>query len=431
MNAEQYFTALSPWMEVGEIQTPPSGAPGLTSTEISTPSGTSTIQNAYISVPEKVVQVTGSLWKLIYDRSRQRLYISNATANRVEVYSLASQQFLTPIPVGNSSHGLALTPDGAQLVVANSGDGTVTVVNPDNPLLPTTISLGPSGSGQPNEIVTTNNGKALVDYVGPLQIDLTTHVLTSFPDNHIYLVQSLAADQQGSTVLCGCGTVGLWNPQSGTWYFNLLQGSENGAISGDGTTIAQGNYIATPQLTIAGRIANWDFTTSGLSITGNSATLNATGSLLYMTDNGTADSFGTGLQVFDRNHGDLKEWISLTEPVSNYSLHQIALDDTGQNVYILTKSGFTMVNLPFVPMSVAHLAPNTGSALGGTAVTVRGSGFVAGSVVRLNGASVNTQFVDSQTLSIITPALPVGPIQLSVQNPDGQSYSLDNVFAAQ
>jgi streptogramin lyase len=349
----------------------------------------------------------------------------------VEVYSLTSQRLLSPIPVGNSPHGLALTPDGSQLVVANSGDGTLTILNPDNPSGAATVLLGTTGGAQPNEVVTTNNGKALVDYLGPLQIDLTTHALTSFPNNQIYLVQLLMANQQGSAVLCDCGALGLWNPETGTWFFNSLGGSQNGAISGDGNTIAEANYIVSPQLTITGRIALWDIVPEGLDITGNFDILNASGSLLYMADNGAAGSLGTGLQVFDVNHGDLKEWIALTEPIANSSLHKITLDDTGQNLYILTKSGFTIVTFPFVPLSVAYLAPNKGPAVGGTAVTVRGSGFVPGCLVDFNGTSVNTQFIDSQTLSIITPAISAGPVQLSIRNPDGQTYALDNAFAAQ
>jgi hypothetical protein len=80
MNAEYYFTALSPWLETVEFQTPP-GAAGLANVGVATPSGSTTANNAFIYVQERIVPVNGLPWQLIYDHTRQKLYISNATAN--------------------------------------------------------------------------------------------------------------------------------------------------------------------------------------------------------------------------------------------------------------------------------------------------------------------------------------------------------------
>ena len=44
------------------------------------------------------------------------------------------------------------------------------------------------------------------------------------------------------------------------------------------------------------------------------------------------------------------------------------------------------------------------------------------------GASVT--FVDSSTLEVVTPALPVGSTRITILNPDGTEYALDDAFIA-
>jgi len=416
------------WMDALTIQVP-SGREGLADVGI----GTLTMKDSFNYVSEQIVPVSGMPWQLIYDQGRQQLYISNAAANRVEVFSLTSQRLLNPIPVGNSPHGLALTPDGSLLVVANSGDGTVTILNPDNPAGASIISLGNIGGTQPNEVAITNTGKAIVDYGGPQEIDLSTHAIASISNNRIYYPALLMGNKDGSLIVCDCGDLGTWDPNTRTWNLTsyIDEGVADGAISGDGDTIAQGDYILNPQLVITGQVAKWDFLPVPESISGHADFLNASGSLLYKTDVGSDAIHGTGVQIFDVNHGDLKEWVELSEPVSNNTQHKLTLDDTGQNLWVLTQSGFTAVNFAFVPLSVAYLNPSEGPAAGGVSLTVRGSGFEPGCQASLDGVPASTAFVDSQTLTIITPQLSAGTVQFSIQNPDGQTYSLDHSFTAQ
>ena len=105
-----------------------------------------------------------TLTDLVYDAPRQRIYIANSGLNRVEVYDIGMQQFLTPIKVGQLPIALALTPDGATLYVANSGGESIGIVDPDKmvstglvaypplpfastlpTILPTAIAAGQSG----------------------------------------------------------------------------------------------------------------------------------------------------------------------------------------------------------------------------------------------------------------------------------------------
>jgi uncharacterized protein (TIGR03437 family) len=71
------------------------------------------------------------LFDMVSDNARQRLYVANSGMNRVEVFDMRAQQFLTPIKVGQLPHSLAIGTDGITLYVANSGGETISVVDLD------------------------------------------------------------------------------------------------------------------------------------------------------------------------------------------------------------------------------------------------------------------------------------------------------------
>jgi IPT/TIG domain-containing protein len=109
----------------------------------------------------------------------------------------------------------------------------------------------------------------------------------------------------------------------------------------------------------------------------------------------------------------------------------LTTDENGQRLYALTTSGLSIVQLANVPLGIGTLSPSSGSASGGTVVTLRGSGFVSGLTATLGGKSATLSLTDMNTLILTTPALPTGPQQLILTNPDGESVSLHAAFAAQ
>lgn len=68
---------------------------------------------------------------MVTDATRQRLYIANSGLNRVEVFDMRGQQFLSPIKVGQLPRSLALGNDGVTLYAANSGGESISVVDLD------------------------------------------------------------------------------------------------------------------------------------------------------------------------------------------------------------------------------------------------------------------------------------------------------------
>src|SRR5947208_3411982 len=75
------------------------------------------------------------------DAARQRIYVANYTLGQIEVFSLASQTFLSPIRVGNRPLSMALV-NPSTLVVANFGSENSSVVDDDAMREVDQISMG-------------------------------------------------------------------------------------------------------------------------------------------------------------------------------------------------------------------------------------------------------------------------------------------------
>ena len=69
------------------------------------------------------------LQDIVLDEPRGLLYISNSGYNRIEVFDIHQQVFLTPISVGQLPHQMALASDGSTLYVGNTGGESISIVD--------------------------------------------------------------------------------------------------------------------------------------------------------------------------------------------------------------------------------------------------------------------------------------------------------------
>jgi hypothetical protein len=93
------------------------------------------------------------------------------------------------------------------------------------------------------------------------------------------------------------------------------------------------------------------------------------------------------------------------------------------------RNGFTYSSAP-PPPSVFAIAPNNGSILGGTAVTITGASFVNGATVSIGGvAATGVSFVNATTLTATTGAHATGTVNVVVTNPDAQTGTLTNGYS--
>ena len=78
---------------------------------------------------------------------------------------------------------------------------------------------------------------------------------------------------------------------------------------------------------------------------------------------------------------------------------------------------------------VSAISPNTGTANGGTAVTVTGTGFLSGAAVTIGGtAATGVTVVSSTSITAKTPAHAAGAADVVVKNTDNQTGALSGGF---
>ncbi len=91
-------------------------------------------------------------------------------------------------------------------------------------------------------------------------------------------------------------------------------------------------------------------------------------------------------------------------------------------------SGYTYSTANSAP-TVTSISPNSGTINGGTAVTIRGTGFLAGATAKLGGTSATgVSVVNSTTIAATTPAHAAGATSVVVTNTDAKTGTLNNGF---
>jgi hypothetical protein len=457
--------------------TAPAGSPGPADVLVTSPTGAVTGAGAVRYMKSvTVARSSDTLSALAYDQTRQRVYLS--AGNHVDVFDLASSAFVSPISLpslhGTSmAAGLTLTPDGSKLLVSNSGDSSIAVINPDSPsgAVAVNIPFAPLPPGtqcmqNPGQIVAINTGLAYASIfesgvescptVGVVELDiaaLTSRVITSTsdPTNPLGYLSGLlmATSRDGATLaVTDFNNLYLLNAATGVWQMRQLDSNSNLhdiAVSSDGSLTAlrtfsgsidigfafdddpRDRYIAVdPDENVTASLVSSQLLNffSGNSVPGMQ--LHDSGSLIYATQVQQVD-------LFDLRNGQERERVLLPEPLvtqTAVTLPQTAIDKTGSQIFLITQSGLTVVTLDSVPLSIARATPAAGTSSGGVQVTIRGSGFDANTTVTFGGAPATATFVDSNTIQIETPATAKGAVQATVQTQDGRSYTLDDAYEA-
>lgn len=369
---------------------------------------------------------------LLYDEKRNVLYASTDSA--ISRYSVSSSSFLTPITPPsisgqNQFEGMSLTPDGSRLLVANKHDLSVAVIDPDNPASAQAIAVSatmvnPAG---PVFVAATSAHKAIISlsgftfpYTGSLfELDLnTSHIQPlTIPDAFASDSTRLSSTSDGSTVLVGGGY--FWSAASRQFssIADGFPGSGPSTAAGDGNVFAVGQGFIAPDGTSLVGEAIPDELGGSFNFFPNDSVLNDSGSLIFIPN-------GKSLLIFDSNHGDVLRSVSLPNQVNVWT-KVIALNSTAQQVFLSDSQGLTVLNMAAAPLAIGSLSPSSVSSTGSSTVTVRGSGFNSGTAITIGGKAATSVFVDPNTLQVTTPANPAGRAQMIVENPDGETYTLD------
>ena len=460
-------------IEIMEATTPP-GSPGYVDVTVTTSFGSTTVPQGFEYLAQSTVYaLPGALNQIVYDSGRQRLYVSNSDHNRIEVFSLTSKSFLTPIPTGNFPIGIALSPDGSKLAAANNGDGTVSVIDPSQmkalgtyPVLSSVDSgcqalaltpiqsqrvvvntFCPSPELQGNvHILDLNTGSSSCVGVSgclPDGVTLRPGLPQIGPQTYI----AFASSRDGSKAVFDSfsdGLIGILDVNANTITSSLAQGGDFPSMDADGGLFSI-RKDASPDLGLfypvvfdsqmreVALMNDIDYLEAGpydLRTFLKGALLNPSGSLFYLPEQTSFSSIPitSGVDIFDVHRGRLAVRVALPDPVAS-AFVPMALDDTGERIFLISSTGITVAQLARVPLSISSANPSLGTT--GTLISIRGSGFVSGAGVTFGLVTSTATFVDSDTLQVTLPAIPPGPVRVTVSNPDGTHYSYDDLFQAQ
>ena len=422
----------------------PPGTPGAADVTVTSTAGTATLSGAFNYLPSITDHSSADTFTFVlFDSQRDWVYLN--AGDHIDVFSAATGQFLTPIIPPTISgakqfRGMALTPDHTKLLVANWSDLSLAIINPDNPSSSTAVQVVPFGlpnNPGPYAVAATSTGRAFIITgsagTAPVYVlDLSTLQVTT-PFNSLFGIggSDLWSSASGSYVLMDGA---LWSAATNKWTFGLGLANDSNTVSGDGYWFASDYTRLDTQMIqhLQAQVPEFfSILLTSPDLPGEK--MNASGSLLYTPvplASGTVES--NGISITDTNRGTWLGQILLSEQIEGPPVQStMDYDEVGNRLFLITNKGLTVVQLDNPPLSVGYLNPSTGSTAGGAAVTVRGSGFQSGATVSFAGEMATTTFVDSGTLTVVTPPGSKGGARIVIQNLDGTSYSLDAGFVYQ
>ena len=460
------------------FQTPP-GTAGKADLAITSPAGSVTASRVFQYLQSENFYPKLAFDRfIVYDQTRQWLYLSDI--DHVDVFELKTHFFHQPgieppggPPPTAGIRGLALTPDGSQLVVADFGSQSIYLFNPDTASGTTVAVGGVAGfiNSGPARVAATSTQNVFVGLSaesgssGPCtsclgQLNLTASPPTIQPASQpevtsltgAPLVQSNGNGNQVFVAFANApgGPLALWNSSSPNQFstFTANDSATDLGAASDGSMFAlQANGTAEirgSDLSLAAIPANPELT----QIPGRNqvpgVTLHPSGALIYQPFlTGPAGNAGVrgGVDIFDAHSGALRLRIFLPQQLMTDvdGLHGgfLTTDENGQRLFAITSTdgtaqnaGVAVVELANVPLGIGTLAPANGPSSGGATLTVRGSGFQTGTTVAIGGKTATVTFKDMNTLTVVTPALSTGSQRVTITNPDGETVSLDAAFTA-
>jgi sugar lactone lactonase YvrE len=445
----------------------PSGAPGWKDLTVTSANGTGVLSKS-IFYAKGVTEYASpdSLTAVLLDAKRDQLYLS--AGDHINVFSLSSKSFTESLhPAAQSPlrlfTGMALTPDGSKLLVADLLDNSIAVIDPDRPTSTFAIRLGapsaqhgascPSG---PLFVAAAADGLAFVtkgsepnltngcDSSGDAYVVNLQKRTATLPSAYSNCLSGGAgstagfgvdATNNGENVVTGptyWGNACVYSALNST-YTSLFTPNTEGigisfgygvSVSGDGNVIGSNFSFFDLESNLLGAIAlPFPYYGTDIGYDENwtpspypSPRLNASGSLYYF-------AYPNYFEIVDVAHAVLRIRFALTQTVKDVGT-PMAIDSGGRFVYLITSKGLTVVDLGAAPLSIGHLSLISASP--GTDVQIRGSGFVSGMTATIGGIAAEVQVTDQNTLTLTIPVVASGPQDIVLSIAGGETYTLEN-----
>ncbi|MFB3825990.1 MAG: hypothetical protein ACE15B_04440 [Bryobacteraceae bacterium] len=359
--------------------------------------------------------ITEGLYDLLVDEARDRVYITNAGYNRIEVFDRSAQKFVAPIEVGQLPHQMALAGDGKTLYVANTGGESISSVDLDLRKVTGVVEFSPipragtSAPMSPQAIAMGLYGLQVVMSTGSQwrMVDgrLTTRAADSVTPVQLTSPVRLAAAPGGTAIItaAGNGTAYLYNGLADVYTVsnrpytqNTIQGYYGPLAAGPGGAyFLMNGFVLNSALAAVGGSESPTSTQSGpLASRRNVAAVAAIDESTFarlttpvkqsLTSTPTSDARPT-LELIDLRTNSVTVAGAVAEnPVQslfgnsrlNVPPRQLAVDSQGV-AYAITVSGLTVIPLTASGASRPGLtAAGVTNAIDGTA-NIRPGSFIA------------------------------------------------------
>jgi hypothetical protein len=411
----------------------PAGVAGSHDLSVTGPSGSVTNANGfrYYSSLQQYPLANAQLQQGVYDPTRKRIYFSNS--DHIAVFSPMQGAWLSPIalPSANiprSLLGIALSPDATVLAVSDIANGSIVVLNPDQPAsgkaFVVQTASDKAANVEPTGLVAVTNGVYFVMGGSLRQLNIGTGgVATVATPNasaaHDRVVRTsdgsvVAANFEGYMVVINASTGEVTNP----YYINAGDTADL-AVSADGTHFVENESILDSNPYVSGAVEYSDAEVQDVNAIFGQKFLSS-GSLLFQPLTNQVD-------VIDSNIGRLRHRISLPITVSD-AFDATVLDEPDNSLFLITAGGIAQLPLDQLPIGFGSVTPGQVATGGGTTVELKGNGFASGTQVAVDTQSVAITFVDQNTLRFVAPPHGIGGAQISVTNPDGEKVSVDSAL---
>lgn len=414
--------------------TTPAGNPGAADVVLTTGDGSATSKGGFNYVPVTHPGGDSTISHLLYDDSRGYLYRCNYGKNRIEVVSTATSQFIKQYSTDASPVAMALTPDRGTLYVTTSGS-VIDVIELDTGAQRSIQLTMPSGMTM-TRIGVTSQGTLFVGIYNPdvyydsrlIEIDPSngsyTTRLQGFNGNfielglsrdgtHAFISSDLESGASGNRLY-------YWDSFTDSFRQQFVSGWSDYGVDDAASLLLGGGQTYDPASDIHNVFETFSFDVANNNFVWGEK-LDDSGALALRP---SLDS----LVIYDVHHGNRVARIAL--PANILATLDAMSVDSGHGVaYISSTAGLLVVPLPKI-MSIGRIEPAQGLTSGGQIIVVRGIGLQPNATVTIGGQSASTVFVNSTTLRVTTPALPLGPASIRVTNDDGSIYDLAAAYSA-
>jgi DNA-binding beta-propeller fold protein YncE len=182
--------------------------------------------------------VTEGLQDIVLDQARNLIYITNSGYNRIEVFDIQNRVFLTPIPVGQLPHQMAMGLDGSTLYVANTGGESIAIVDLDQQQVTGSIKFPPIprlGNANVDSVHTMAMGLSGLEFV---LLQPTTPTQTTISGSLWQVIGNNAVPRVGTTVtgVNAAGAQTLLSTANQSSMIGSADGTSILLLGGTGTT---------------------------------------------------------------------------------------------------------------------------------------------------------------------------------------------------